>query len=243
VSRDPQTEIGAGNAQFPPTTWSLVQNLSERGSREEAFQGLCQRYWRPIYCYVRRAWRKGNEDAKDTTQAFFAWLVSGDVLARFDPSQGHFRYYLKGLLRNFVLKQEAAGRALKRGGGAAPLELGALEQAESVLPPSDADSPEEAFDRQFVSDLLDAALARTRARCEAAGALDSFRAFELYELGAPGTKPTYASVADELEVSPNVVRHRLGAVRAQIQVELRALLRETVSSPEQFATEWAALFG
>jgi RNA polymerase sigma factor (sigma-70 family) len=237
------TSLHRGSPMFPSTCWSqlLRSAAGGEGLAVPYMERLAASYWRPVYAFIRIRRARSNDDAKDLTQAFFASLVNGAVLSRYQPDRAAFRYYLKGVLRNFLLKQETARRALKRGGGHDPLPYAALENEENALPASKGESPEEAFDRRFVGDLLDAALERTKARCEAAGELEKFRVFELYELTA-GERRTYGSIAEELGLSTPVVRHRLSAAREQIRVELRTLLRETVSTPEQFEIEWAELF-
>src|SRR6185436_15636171 len=84
---------------------------------------ICRRYWKPVYAYVRAAWAKNNESAKDLTQAFFLSLLEDERLKEFDASRGNFRGYVKMLLRSFVGHQDRALAALKRGGGAAVLSL------------------------------------------------------------------------------------------------------------------------
>src|SRR4029077_20163367 len=84
---------------------------------------LCARYWKPVYSYIRIAWAKSNEDAKDLTQAFFAWLLQEDALRRYEAGRGGFRAYLKVLLRRFVGHAERDLQRLKRGGGARVFSL------------------------------------------------------------------------------------------------------------------------
>lgn len=65
------TSLGGGNRQFPQTTWGLVARLRETTQHRAALEDLCRRYWKPVYSWIRAAWSKPAEDAKDLTQAFF----------------------------------------------------------------------------------------------------------------------------------------------------------------------------
>ncbi len=251
---DPNTTIGGGR-EFPETTWSLIANLVPGAAatvdRDPAagLDELCRRYWKPIYCYVRQGFRKTNEDAKEVTQAFFLWLVDGEVLTRYTPDRASFRFYLKGLLRNFVRNDAQALRRLKRGGGARAVSLpdDDVRALDELLPDPKTASPEEAFDRAWIGELIERAVERVRAAAAdaAADSLEALRvrAYELYELGPPGSQPTYAQVAEQLGVSTSNVRNHLFAVRERVRAEIRRELRETVASPEQLDAEWAAVFG
>ena len=57
------TDLGRGEAAFPSTLWSRIsraQDPADPASRAE-IEGLCRRYWRPIYAYVRSAGRLSPE--------------------------------------------------------------------------------------------------------------------------------------------------------------------------------------
>ena len=237
-----ETEIGRGPREFPRTTWGVVAQVGDAGAlRQSGLETLCHRYWRAVYCYVRSAWRTSNEDAKDLTQGFFAWLVQADVLTRYDPDLGRFRHYLKGLLRNYVRSQRAAGQRIKRGGNARHVTLDDEDFALASRIADRGESPEEAFDRHWVEGLLERALVRARAYCEAAGLELRVRVYEAYEL-AGGEQPTYTEVAEALGIKKGDVRNHLHHMRERIRVELRAELRETVRSPEDLEEEWRELF-
>lgn len=238
------TSLGLGPQEFPQTTWGLVSKIRKaQEERQVALETLCKRYWRPIYSYVRRAWRKNNEDAKDVTQAFFLWLMDGEVLSRYETERSSFRFYLKGILRNYMRNSEEALQRIKRGGGAAhlPLEDEFRDLGELMADPG-AESPEEAFDQAWVDELLERAHLRTREALLEGGHGLRYRVFEAYELGPPGSQPTYASVATALGLQVSDVRNHLFAVRERLRAEIRAELRETVSTPEELESEWRELF-
>ena len=235
--------MGGGPREFPQTTWGLVSRLSAaHPERQAGLEALCRRYWRPIYGYVRRGWRKSNDEAKDLTQAFFLDLVEGHVLEKFRPEAGSFRAFLKGVLRNYVRNHEQALRRLKRGGGARPLPLDEVFAGAADVLAADGATPEEAFDHAWVDQLIEEATERTRERLVAAGHELRFRAFEAYELAPAGSQPTYADVAAQLGVKAGDVRNYLFAVREALRTEIRAALRETVATTAQLEAEWRELF-
>ena len=87
--------MGGETETFLTTHWSLIEDVQSRGDKDRALIGLLLgKYWKPVYCYLRR---KGydNEQAKDLTQDFFHEVVlSRDLVRRADQSKGRFRSFL-----------------------------------------------------------------------------------------------------------------------------------------------------
>jgi RNA polymerase sigma factor (sigma-70 family) len=235
------TSIG-GRRAFPNTTWGLVVRVARpHGDRRAGLETLSQRYWKPIYTFLRHALKRDNEEAKDLTQGFFLWLIdSGETLHKFDRDEGAFRHFLKALLRNFVRNEDTAGRALKRGGGRSVLSL---EGAELLIADPSATTPEEAFDHAWVDALLDQAHEQVRVHYQEKGQAIRFEVFESYQLAPPGARPTYADVARQHGLAEHDVRNWLFSVREKIRSELRSALRDTVATHEQLEAEWSDLFG
>src|SRR5438132_9935265 len=143
------TSLGGAQQGFPETVWDVLCRArdSDENVRRDALGEICGRYWKPVYHYVRAAWAKSNDDAKDLTQAFFLWLMEGETLSRYEPERASFRAYLKGLLKNFVRHQDDALRRLKRGGGRI-LELdGNLSPIKEMIADPESVDPEKIFDR------------------------------------------------------------------------------------------------
>ena len=88
-------------SSFATTRWSIVLSAGQRVSdeSERALAELCQRYWYPIYAFIRR---RGSERhaAEDLTQAFFAHLLEKETLRKVDPRKGKFRAFLLASLAN-----------------------------------------------------------------------------------------------------------------------------------------------
>jgi len=54
---------------FETTHWSIVLGANEAISRRQALRDLCERYWSPLYAFLRRSGQDAH-DAQDLTQAF-----------------------------------------------------------------------------------------------------------------------------------------------------------------------------
>ena len=216
---DQSTDLGGARKDFPHTTANFLQELRNPGTqaRLAVMDLLAERYWKPVYHFLRLSYGKSNEDAKDLTQAFFTWLLERDLLGRFDPGRSSFRTFLKGILRNFAGNEHQALQRLKRGGGvkAVPLAAADLEAAGS----GDADS---LFDRVFLKDAVDRAVDRVRTRFQSGRRIVPFLAFEQYHFAKDGPPPTYALVARKLGIKESDVRNYLHEVREAIRAEVKA---------------------
>ncbi|HXX92412.1 MAG TPA: hypothetical protein VEN81_02185 [Planctomycetota bacterium] len=242
------TSLGGPAQGFPATVWEELDQA--RGvspeARREALEGLCRRYWKPIYRHIRIAWSKSNEDAKELTQAFLFWLVRGDALERYVPGRASFRTYLKTLLRHFVQHQDEALGRLKRGGA---VEVLSLEDETSAFgdrleDPKGVD-PEVSFDRAWREATLSVALRRVRERCQKEGPLAElrFRIFEAYDLVPPRERPTHAALAEKHGIKTSDVQNHLFAVRELLRRELRDELSRTTSDEEALKDEWDGFLG
>jgi len=93
-------------AVFATTHWSVVLAARDLDSpnAQAALARLCQTYWYPVYCCVRRHGRS-PEDAQDLTQAFFAKLIEKNQISLADRERGRFRTFLLRSLENFLKDQ------------------------------------------------------------------------------------------------------------------------------------------
>src|SRR5262245_30760962 len=142
------TTLGGPGRDFPATMTDLIAGIlsGSEESRRPAMEELCRRYWKPTYTYIRMAWTKSNEEAKDLAQGFFLWIFEEDALRGYDRERASFRTYLKLRLKHFVSRQDESLERLKRGGGRLILPADAV--ADVVPNPAPAD-PEQMFDRAW----------------------------------------------------------------------------------------------
>ena len=240
------TEMGGASPSFPTTRPSFVAGMGSPLEREHAAEALVCSYWKPVYKYVRLRFHKGNEDAKDLTQAFLAQALEKGWLARFDARRGSFRSFLRLLLDGFVANEEKARGRTKRGGGRGELALdfGAAEGELAGQEPISDGSVEAWFDAEWRRELFAAALAElARALAERGHALraEVFRRYDLAD-GA-GARPTYAELARALGIDATAVTNHLHAARRAFREILVARLREETAGEEEFRAELRALLG
>src|SRR4030095_4624679 len=195
------TSLGGSRNAFPATTQGIVTGL--RGSDYRAsFEEVCRRYWKPVYAYLRVAWAKDNETAKDLAQAFFLSLTEGDALKRFDPSRGSLRVYWKVLLRSLVGHEDRAKAAIKRGGGAPVLSLPPdTSGLDRLLTGAQNMAAEVSFGRVWRAELVGRALEALRARCRGRGSEIPFQVFEAYDFVPDPQRPTYKELSERFRVA------------------------------------------
>lgn len=224
--RTPATDRSAA---FAATRWSVVQTAAgDDGEASRAALGvLCEQYWRPLYAYARRDGAREAE-AQDLVQGFFAALLDGAGVRGVDRSRGSFRSYLLGAFRNHLSHERERARAAKRGGGRAPMPLDLGDSASRVrFEPSDAETPERAFDRAWALSLID--LARARLREELAARHPPERAAALLPfLATSSDGPRIADAASALGVSEVAVKVAVHRLRRRFGELLRDAARETL---------------
>lgn len=215
VSPSPQRPAAdPSRGVFAQTQWSVVLDAGgDHARRRDALEQLCRTYWPPVYSYLRR---RGHSpaDAEDTTQAFFAHLVTGDFLTRPDPALGRFRGYLVGALRQFVSHERIHATAEKRGGRATFVDLSDVDTERDFAALAHADlDPSEAYELSWAVTLLNQALRRLEEEQSAAGRTAVFAALKPFLHHSP-------SAGDYERVS-----HALKTSRATVAVWLHRLTR------------------
>ena len=245
---DADTRIGGLRQTFPPTRHSVVRAaLSENAAiREEAFSELVAVYWKPVYKYIRLKWSVSNEDAKDLTQEFFTAAFEKSFFDPYDASKSKFRTFLRVCVDRLVANARKAAGRIKRGGQAEILSLD-FEAAETelsrvhILPDGDL---EDFFDREWIRGLFALAIDDLQRDCQKFGKLTHFALFQRYDLD-PGVegRPTYAQLADEVQLSVTQVTNFLASARSEFRRHLLTRLRRITGSDEEFSNEARRLLG
>ncbi len=239
--------MGGLQEAFLTTHWSLVDNIdtSDDGDKNRALiEILLKRYWKPVYCYLRRK-GCGNEQAKDLTQGFFHEVVLGrQLMQRADRSKGRFRSYLLVALNNYITAVHAAETAQKRipKGRLVPLDM--TDPPDSCRVVGDC-TPEESFDYAWVSALLEQVLEDVETACYEEGKTVHWRVF-CERVLAPitdGVDPvSLVEICHKYDVeSPRVASNMIVTVKRRFQSILRKHLRETVTSDGQIEDELAEI--
>jgi RNA polymerase sigma-70 factor (ECF subfamily) len=226
------------HGRFETTRWSVVLAAQE-GSPSEARQALaelCEAYWEPLYAFARRRGH-GAEEAKDLTQGFFTELLGKDYLASVRPAAGRLRSFLLVCLKHFLANEIDRARALKRGGGVAPIPLD-VEGAESryQIDPVDELTPEMVFERRWALTVIAQVMADLGQEAAAAGKqarFDRLKAF-LVE-GRP--KTPYRRLAQELDMSEGAVKMAVHRLRQRFGEVLRGKIAEMVADDSEVDAE------
>jgi RNA polymerase sigma factor (sigma-70 family) len=233
----------APGSSFLTTRWSVV--LAAAGAtpaaRQAALEDLARAYWYPLYAYARRR-GLSSEDSADRVQGLFALLLEREDLARADPARGRFRAFLLTAFQHFLANERERERAQKRGGGRAPIPIDALE-AERRLgrEPVDTETPELAFERAWVAELLARTLDRLRAEQERIGRAALFDRLRP-SLSADDDAPRFAEVARALAMSENAVKVAAHRLRKRCGELLREEVAGTLGAPAEVEEELRALF-
>jgi RNA polymerase sigma-70 factor (ECF subfamily) len=239
---DPSRSDQPGS-DFRTTHWSLVLDAGQRGdkSAEAALDELCQRYWYPLYAYVRRRVRDVGE-AQDLTQEFFARLLEKNVLAAASQERGRFRSFLLTAMKNFLANEWDKAKAAKRGGGRRPLPL-VFDTAESRLSiePAHDLTPERLYERQWALTLLELVVDRLEREFVRAGKQAQFAALKPAIAGNQ-TALDYSAAANQLGMSEEAVRQAAHRLRRRYRELLREELAQTVADPADVDDEIRSLF-
>jgi RNA polymerase sigma factor (sigma-70 family) len=217
---------------FQTTSWSLILRATVDGSSaaREALARLCERYWPPVYAFVRR---QGHSpaDAEDLTQSYFARFLEKDYLDDFRPEAGRFRTFLRASVSHFLANERDRERALKRGGGRLPISLDAATAEERLrLEPVDRLTPEALFERQWAAAVLSRCLERLRDEQTASGGRDRFERLKPFLTG-DGSDKDYAALARELGLGSSTIRVAVHRLRKRFCALLRKEVADTVHDP------------
>jgi RNA polymerase sigma-70 factor (ECF subfamily) len=233
-----QEATGAGGHAFATTHWSVVMAAGDFDSSQaqNALETLCRTYWYPIYVYVRRK-GYGPDDAEDLTQEFFAQLISKHHLRKADRTKGKFRNFLLGTLNNFLLREWDRAHRQKRGGRfiLVSLDEPAPEQRYR-LEPTDNDTPEKKFLRQWGMTVLKQALNALGRECDAEDKGALFREAQGL-LSGERESGSYAELSARLQMTEGAARVAVHRLRQRYGELLRTEIAHTVDSAEEVDDE------
>jgi RNA polymerase sigma factor, sigma-70 family len=204
-----------------------------------ALAELCQTYWAPLYSFVRGRGYSVH-DAQDLTQSFFAYLLERKVYARADRQKGRFRAFLLVSLKNFLADAADRERTLKRGGGQdfLPLREDQAEEAESLFQNhSGTSNGDRLFDLGWAEALVAAGLERLSTDYKVGGKEQLFNELRSFVAGGTDPLPTYADLADRLEMAEPTLRSHVTRLRARYREALRAEVRRTVDTETEVDDE------
>ena len=154
-----KTTMGGAENVFQTTCWVDIRKVgtSNKTQQREIIDNLLRKYWKPVYCYIRR---KGhdNEKAKDLTQGFFQEVVLGrELIQKADQTKGRFRTFLITALAHYLSNVYHRETAKKRLPSERFVHLEEFDKYDEpkILTTATA---EEIFHYAWASDLLDEVL-------------------------------------------------------------------------------------
>ena len=181
----PLIRSNAWNEPFPLTSWTLIRGAIE-GS-EWHLTEFYRRYATPVYCYfLAKDKKRDRELAKDLTQDLFVKLANGKLLKNAEPRGTRFRTYLKTAATNAWIDYTRRGQvgSGQEGSVRRPKSLDKiLDEAGPYVEPATNTTPEEIFDCHWARSILEIALQRAEAECEASGFSINFKIVEARFLG------------------------------------------------------------
>ncbi len=233
----------ARRSAFSTTHWSVVLAVREGDliGSAAALEKLCQRYWYPIYAFIRRRGADAHA-AEDLTQAFFAHLLDQETLKKVDREKGKFRTFLLTALTHFLANEWDRRQTLKRGG---QYQIFSLDEARAEEryrhEPVEPATPEKLFDRRWACLLVDAVLVHLQQEYRAANKSELFAKLEPGLTGelSPGW---HAGLAAEVGMNEGAVRVALHRLRRRFGELLRGEIAQTVSSAAEVDEEIRQLF-
>ena len=220
----------------------MVWNAAKRGEPRgnTALAELCERYWYPIYAFVRRRGYSAA-DAEDLTQEFFSALLEKEYLFLADPARGKFRTFLLTAVTRFLSKQNERASAKKRGGGRKLLSID-LRSAEGLylLEPATHVTPERLFERRWAMTLLNRVLDQLAADYSRRGKERLFEELK-GQLVGPEAESSQAELAAELNMTPGAVKVAIHRLRQRFGEMLKNEIASTVDGAEEVEDEMRSL--
>lgn len=234
---------------FPPTLWSKLAALRDAtpADRDALLDQLLRRYWKPVYCYLRRA-GCAEQDAKDLVQAFFADCLDRDLFDRADPTRGRFRNFLLRALEHFLAHERRAAAAQKRRppGGLVSLDEPVVsDSSQPGVQPAAPETPAAVFQRAWVTDLVHRVLRRLEQECRATGKQTHYELLRRH-LVLPALEgvepPPLRELAAQFGLTEKQAANRLLTARHAYQRLLREEIRTYAGNEEEVEAEIRELF-
>lgn len=202
-------------------------------SASQALAELCERYWYPVYAFLRRR-GQSVDDAQDLAQSFFVHLLERRTVKAADPGRGRFRSFLLTALKFHVADQRAWQSAKKRGGGVTPASLD-FEMAEEKyqLEGDPEETPDRLFDRRWALEVLETTYRQLREELARSAHPERVRLVDLLT----GEGPAYAVVGEELGMSTSAVKVAMHRLRQRFGSSLRDQVSQTVDDPSKVDDE------
>ncbi|MCB1061827.1 MAG: sigma-70 family RNA polymerase sigma factor [Verrucomicrobiae bacterium] len=233
-------------ASFSPTRWTLVAqaaqaptNAQQEAEQLEALEVLCRTYWPPLFVFVRRQ-GYAPEEAEDLVQDFFASILEKPFFESANPEKGRLRNYLLGSLKRFLIDQQRARSAKKRGGEFQMISVDAEAGEHSgAWQIASLETPEDAYQHRWVCAMLEHCHERLRSEYEEQNKSLQFEA--LSPLLTSENGHTTETAVRTLRSSPGAVRVALSRLRKRFGQIFAEEVRATLLPDEDYDDEICCL--
>ncbi|MEM7230161.1 MAG: hypothetical protein AAF432_15245 [Planctomycetota bacterium] len=227
---------------FETTSWTLVGLLdghegSER--REDALATLSERYWPPVYAYLRRT-GSSSDEAAEITQGFFTDVIfTRQLFQKANRDRARLRVLILSALKNYKIdrhRHETAGvRKLTLTGAD-------VSEQEATLPTSDQLPPERVFDQHWATRVLQDALGRCEAHYRTSGKSGHWDAY-VGQVLHPSLHNTEAKPLEEVAAAlgfsnANAVASALHVVKKRLMALLREVISESMTNDDEIDAEF-----
>jgi hypothetical protein len=221
--------------RFANTRWSMVMHLAgtESPAARDALGELAQRYWHPVYAYVRRS---GHQPAvaKELTHTILQRLSRDNDTG--PPASGHYRHFLLERVRSYLAGELAAPASAVVLEVEAPADL----EVRYLRNHLESATPEDAFQRSFALVVLNRSLQRLRSEADETGHLEMYKALEPYLARDPGPVQCERIIA-ALHIRQMTLLMALKRLRQRLRELAAEELSDTVSTADELSSEQDAL--
>ena len=188
--------------------------------RTAALEQLCRSYWYPTYAFLRR-WGRGQEEAKDLTQGFFAHFLAKDLCREAAPK-------MDGFVRS-CWRRSRISCAMKSAGNTPKNEADRPKCCRWMRNWPKGVTPWNQRTRRHRRDCLNVA---GRGKSCAKRCIVSKRT-----TSAPAGEADYAKLAAALNKNEGAVRTAVSRLRHQFREAIRQAVADTVANPAQVDAE------
>jgi len=236
-----QTDMGGTGEVFLTTHWSLIEDIKSKDDKDRALMDLLlNRYWKPVYCYLRHK-GYGNEDAKDLTQGFFHEVVlNRNLVQRADQCKGRFRSFLLHALNQYLINVQTAEFAKKRIPADKLVPLDMIDPAEAPQAISNL-SPDDAYNYAWLSALLDEILSEVETKCYQDGMeihWNIFRDRVVQSILENVDPPSLVDICEKYGIEDEKKASNMNiTVKRRFQAALKQYVRNTVTSETEVTEE------
>lgn len=234
------------SARFPSTAWSCVHAARDPHHPKfvAAMNQLITSYWRPVFHYLR-ARGHSAANAEDLTQEFFVRYLVRGTPASADASRGRFRDLLRTTVKRFAYDRTVRPRRQERFERQFVSVHTLVQDSDRTWEPPAGETPDEAFEKKWQSDVRAAVLRSLEAFYEGSARDEERQRFAIWSAVhrlRPGEeKPTQEEVAGRFGLTRDQVRYAIADVNRRLDRFLRQELRDQLGLDEDTEVEVRSL--